>query len=558
MNNARWIGETRNTRIVVVLLMLLLIYGGVTYSPQAAAPIQAYSISLGGLTGATNNTVLAYGRYVVVAPFWPSSGVATDGNLDLSQLDNRFLYVIDTKKPNNPPLSKELTGWDKLNSASKTVYFPTKVVFDPNSSIVYVKGTRFADDDGQVTPIDVIAYLHLNLDDNGKPVFDNYVISIDIKSVSPDNSTVAPQDFGLSSGGNLLVFTNGASIFSFDLSQGYLNEVPIVDPKEYGTNDFIYSLDVDQTTNIVSVGRNRRVADADGIDRVSSELSFYQLQEPGALTLIKHVSFDQLGAGGAAKSLALCSNVEIVSGDDGSALAVFMREDGYLCSVDLRGDGVEAIVKELYLFPSLARSSSDDPTRLLVRYDASTRAIGVVNPGFAIQISRPINGKKGRISRPINLHIATATPVLAMAKLNKKSKVASANAFSKDFADEGGLSNFVSWQDAQWLISTYSGKLYSVGIPSDLQDATLQYIGPIGSKVDRIDYYGDRDSIVAVESCTMEDDGLQVASPGSLVVGKLSSLQSQPNGSVLQALLPTAAMLGRRAPAIRRPCNIRR
>src|SRR6185369_8571982 len=113
-------------------------------------------------------------------------------------------------------------------------------------------------------------------------------------------------------------------------------------------------------------------------------------------------------------------------------------------------------------------------------------------PGFVIQISRPMNGKKGRISRPIN--IASANPVLGMAKLSKKGKVTSVNLFTHEFEGEGGLSNFVSWQGSQWLISTYSGKLFSAGIPSDLQNSALQFMGPIGARVERIDYYGDRES----------------------------------------------------------------
>jgi hypothetical protein len=145
-----------------------------------------------------------------------------------------------------------------------------------------------------------------------------------------------------------------------------------------------------------------------------------------------------------------------------------------------------------------------------------------------------------------------------MAKLNKKNRVASANVFTQEFRGEGGLSNFVSWQGSQWLISTYSGKLFSAGIPTDLQNSKLQFVGPIGSRVERIDYYGDRDSIVAIESFTLEDDGLGLASPGAIVVGKVLDLQSQPNGAVVQALLPTASMLGKRVPAIRRPCNIKR
>src|SRR5438876_12376173 len=112
MNTSRLLNKMRSMRIVVVLLVLLLGYGAVAYSPQAATPIQLYSVNLGGVTGVANNTVLAFDRFLLVAPFWPSAGVDDNGDLDLTKLDNKFLYVVDTKKPNSPVLSKELSAWD--------------------------------------------------------------------------------------------------------------------------------------------------------------------------------------------------------------------------------------------------------------------------------------------------------------------------------------------------------------------------------------------------------------------------------------------------------------
>jgi hypothetical protein len=545
----------RRMRIVGVLLALLLTYGTVSYTLRAANPIQVYAINLGGVTGATNNTVLAYGRYLLIAPFWPSSGVAENGDLDLSQLDNKYLYVIDTKKPSNEPLKLNLTSDVSQKGTVKTIYFPTKVLFDAASSTVYVRGTRFEESEGVVTAIDVIGYVHMNLDDKGKPLFDTSIVPIDIRGVSGGYASDAPQDFALSTNGNLMVFTNGASIFSYDLNQGYLNELPIVPTKEYDAEDTISFLDVDQATNVVSVGWNKKVADAEGTTSLSSDLSFYQLEKGGTFTPMKHVS-----AGQFPKQTALSrgSNITIVSDPDSdSEFALFTRSDGSLCCVDLKSDGAEGGVKQLYTFSDLAQSNTADGSRLLVQYDSSTRTIGVVKPGFTIQISRPTNGRKGRISRPTNIQTLGA-PVLAMAKLSKKGKVGSVNLFTHQFEGEGGLSNFVSWQGSQWLISTYSGKLFSAGIPSDLQNSALQFMGPIGARVERIDYYGDRESIVAIESCTLEDDGLQLASPGSIVVGKVFDLQSQPNSPVTQALLPTVSVLGKHVPAIRRPCNIRR
>jgi len=148
MNTGGLFKRMRSMRIVIVLLGLLLAYGAVSYSPRASTSL-AYLFSWPGWShGVANNTVLAFGRYVLVSPFWPSKGVAENGELDLTQLDNSFIYVIDTKKPNSPPFSKELTAWDSKLNAAKTVYFPSRVVFDPQSANVYVRGTRFEEIDG--------------------------------------------------------------------------------------------------------------------------------------------------------------------------------------------------------------------------------------------------------------------------------------------------------------------------------------------------------------------------------------------------------------------------
>ena len=556
MNTGGLFKRMRRMRIVIVLLALLLAYGALSYSysPRAETSLPTYSVGLGGVTGTTNNTVLAYGRFVLVAPFWPTAGVDENGELDLTQLDNSFIYVIDTKKPNNKPLAKELTAWDSNLDAAKTVYFPTRLVFDSQSNNVYVRGTRFEEKDGEVTPVDVIGYVHVNLDDNGKPVFDTTVVLIDIQGVSNPFTSEAPLDFGFGANGGLMVFTNGASVFSYNLEQGYLYGVGIVPESEYSTDDSISFLDVDPATNVVTVCWNRKVVSKDDVASVSSEISFYRLGEDGTFEILKRVYADQLPEGAA---LANGSNIAVVSDGD-SEFALFATNDGSLCMVDLRSDGVQATVKRLYNFPELARASDADTSPLLTQYDLAKRTIGIVKPGFTAQIARPSNGKKGRIARPSNLHITSeAPPILAMARLGKKNRVVSSSSFSEDFKGEGGLTNFVSGENSQWLISTYSGNLYSVDVASDLPDSTLTLAGQVGSRVERIDYYANRSTIVAINSFTLEGDGMRVASPGSIVVGRMSDPNSL-SGASLQALLPTASVFGRHAPSIRRPCNIKR
>lgn len=552
MNNGGLFKRMRRLRMVTALLMLLLAYGAVTFSPMAATSLPVGSIDLGGITGTTNNTALAFGRYLLVAPFWPTKGVSEDGELELAELDNSYIYLIDTKKPTLPPVAKKLTTGE--SSAGKTVYFPSKLIFDPQSSNVYVRGTRFEQKDDQVTAIDVVAYVRLNLDDNGKPIFDSSVVPIDIQGVSSQFTNEAPLDFGFGRNGDLMVFTNGASIFSYNLDQGYLYGIGIVPESEYSADDSISFLDVDPATNVVTVCWNRAVESKHTLQNLSSEISFYRLAANGTFEILKRVYSDQLPAGGA---LARGSNVTIVSDGADTEFALFSTTDGSVCSVDLRADGVQASVKQMSWFGELARESENDDSPLITKYDSAKRTIGIVKPGFSIQISRPSNGKKGKISRPSNLHINSAVPVLAMARLGKKNKVVSTGTFSDLFRRDGGLSNFVTGESSQWFISTYGGNLYSVDVAGDLPASTLTLMGQVGSRVERIEYYSDRDNIVAINSFTFEDNGMRIATPGALVVGKLSGESILSRASV-QTFLPTASLLGIATPAIRRPCNIRR
>lgn len=555
------IEKTRTTRILVVFLAMLLVCGVVNYSPSADTPMKNYSVDMGGVTGVANNTVLAFGRFIFVAPFAPTKGITEDGHLDLEQLNNFTLYVIDTKKPNSPVLSKDLTAWDPQLQMTRKVFFPTKIAFDPVSSTVYVRGTRYEkkeDADGEKNvPIDVMAYVQANLDDGGKPVLGGNVVMFDIRGVSTPTTNEALLDFGLSGNGKLLVFTNGASVFSYNLTQGDLYELPIVPPKDYNAaNNSISFLDVHSASNVVSVCWNQRTEDKDKVVHVSSELSFYRLGEDGTFKLLKRAYPNEFPDG---TTLAEGSNIAIASDgeSDDSEFALFATNDGSLCAVDLHGDGVGTTIKRLYSFPELAQSERGVSNPLSIYYDSTNRAIGIVKSGFTVQISRPTGGRRGLISRPTGLRTASGASMLAMAKLSKKNKVTSSNIFSEDFKDQGGLSNFASGQDSQWLISTYSGRLYSVSAAGDPKDTKLQYVGPIGSSVDRIAYYTDRSSVVAINSFTLDENGVQMVSPGSVVIGRMSDLQTQSRG-LLQALLPTATMLGKRAPSISRPCNIRR
>jgi hypothetical protein len=511
-------------------------------------------VELAGAVGGQNNVAFAFGRYILIAPYAPKGSVQENG--DLSQLDNHYLYIIDTKKP-GIVLTKDLTTFTNSDSP-KTIYYPTKLTFDTESQIVFVRGTRFeTQPDGELESIEVVGYLHLNLGDNGKPIVDSTVISFDIQGVGGEpHSADAPTDIALGAKGNHLVFTNGASIFTYSLDQGYLYKVDLVHPSEYGVDNSISYLGVDKDTNVLSVYSTRKTVDKDNVSHDQSEISFYKLVDDGTLTLLKRAYAEDLPEGA---SLTPGSNIAVYSDPDKPDIqyALFVTNDGSLLQVDLHTDGLAVNVRQMIVFPAIAQQSPDDTSPRLVKYDASKRVVGIVSQGYTTRIARPVNGRRGRIARPVNVNLGQ--PVLAVAKFGKKGRVISRNVFSEEFTDQGGLSELVSVPDSnEWLMATYAGKLFSASTSANFEESSPQLIGEIAPRTERLDYLASRSSIVAVQSCAAGSDGLEITEPGSVAVGKLISGDGKSLLSgAAQLIVPATSSLLRRVPAIRRPCNLK-
>ena len=173
-------GKTRNAFRAGAVLVAVMLFGGLLVnSPQAAQPWKVASVNLIGADGANNNLAFAYDRYVLVAPYAPSK-VPNDASA-VDQLDNYSIYLIDSKRPvNENVLSHPL----ETPSDHRRLYYPTKVVFDETTKTVYVRGTRYEAVADGIQEIAVLAYVHLNLDDTGKPVFDDNVIMIEQRGIS--------------------------------------------------------------------------------------------------------------------------------------------------------------------------------------------------------------------------------------------------------------------------------------------------------------------------------------------------------------------------------------
>jgi hypothetical protein len=552
-------GMHKSMRLAIIVLALTAMLGMPSNSSLASTPWKVSEVPLPGVSGESNNVAFAFDRYVLVAPYAPSNPVADDG--DLSSLDNNVLYLFDTKKPSAGAQSIKL----ETLSGGKAVFYPTRVLFDPKSQIVYIRGTRFVEHEEDFEGIEVLAYTRLNFDDNDKPIFNAGVSIVDIKGIGGDaHCGDAPIDFALGQNGSIVVFTNGASIFTYNLEEGYINQVDIVPTKDFREDSKITYLGVDEATNLVTVCWNSKMKGEDDRVRDHSELSFYDLLSEGSLKLNKRVFSDKFPENTA---LTAGSGIAITANSNGRAeSAYFVTDDGTLCQVELSSeDPLSSSVKQIQKFDEFARAGADDASPRNVVIDSSKRVVGIVKQGFTAQIRRPSNGRPGRaknLIRALSAFNAVETPAFALIKFGKKGKVVSSNVFAEDFRAEEGLTNFVPAGDGQWMISTRSGKLYSVGIADDPQRASLELMTELGSRTDQIAFCAARSSVVAISSLAPDESGEQIASPGSLIIAKAGDVSIQAARGV--SLFSTSGfqnvLAGKAAPgkSIRRPCNDKR
>jgi hypothetical protein len=390
----------------------------------------------------------------------------------------------------------------------------------------------------------------LNLDDNGKPVADQFVNAIDILGVGSDAAcSDAPLDMAASGDGRYLCFTNGADIFTFNLTQGYIYRVGIVHSETFDmAKSRITHLSVDPDTNVLTVLWNRKVDDGQGGVTSESELSFYALAEDGTINLLKRAGPDGFPAG---EFLTDGSNVALsINKDKGTAdLAWFITNKGTIGQIDLRQDAVKVEVKAVGVLPELAEATEPGPR--LVTYDAERRTLLIVNQGFGLQIRRPSNGTSGKIRRPSNGHRLMDVGALAAVKLSKRNKVSSQAVIP--FDGEGGLTNVTNSGDGEWMFSTYSGRLYSVN-SHEVDSLSAAFLGFVGSRTERVDYFGTR-AIVALNSFEPDDAGTVILEPGAVVLGRMIGDTAQAASFTSQAGALSKSTPFTRAPNIRRPCN---
>ncbi|HVF91907.1 MAG TPA: hypothetical protein VNH22_17710, partial [Blastocatellia bacterium] len=498
-----------------VLVSLALISVGLAISGEGAQPIRIDSVELDGLTGTANNMAFVFDRYVIVAPYAPKSPVTEESALE--DFDNHFLYLVDTKRP-------ELG----IQKTDIKCYYPTRLIYDPETGVAFVRGTRYEPVDDKYEPVEVIAHVKINLDDNGKPIFGN-AITFDMKGVDTDRANDALPDLGLGRRGSVLVFGNGASVYTFTLNEGYIYHLPLVALRDYSQDHAISYLGVDKATNTLVISVNNRERREDGSIKESSTLWFYELRVDGTVDLKKIIVPSKFPEGTA---IIAGSNVAIVPGPadpvTGFAtrtIAYFVTTDGSLCSVDLAGDAIDGVVKRLETIPALAQADAENTSARLLEYDAQKKVLTILKRGNISQIRRPFYGRPGRpghIRRPFYAHVEES-PALVFAQFTGKKflKLSEIKVFSNEFEAGDALSTLTLGQGSAPAFATYSGKLFSVNMPESVSSATLVNVGHIGDRIDYLTYNPQRNSYVAINSFLTNEEGTEIEQPGALSVARL-------------------------------------
>jgi hypothetical protein len=462
------------------------------------------NVSLPGVHGATNNTVYAFDRYILAAPFAPTGDVDPS---DISTFDNHFLYLFDTKKPESSPRYTDL----------KVCYFPTKVIFDENTGNVFVRGTEFVEvGPGEYESREVLVHTHLNLESDGKPAFAaDAPVPIRIKGNGTEYAADAPIDFALGHSGRILVFTNGSSIFTYDVVKGDFYPVVI----DYSIDNVISFLGIDEASNTLIVATSKRIEGIEGGVKFTSELYFYKLEKDGTVNSIKRLLPVEFGEGiflsaGSNAAISWDANTETPE------YAYFVTNDGAVCQVDLRTRNIPGVIERVAFLPEVAQGEGLEPGPVTVNYDRTKRLLTAVKRGTFWNIRRPSFVERGgRIRRPSFAQFDGAAAI-ALVQFNKKNRVVGQRIFDKVFGKENRISNLVAGQSGIGLVATHSGLLFALDTTGALDQTNVSLIGEIGSRIDFISYNAVRQNLAAVSSCQLEE-GSQGLVPGSLLFARV-------------------------------------
>ncbi|MEW6208761.1 MAG: hypothetical protein AB1631_10365 [Acidobacteriota bacterium] len=322
--------------------------------------------------------------------------------------------------------------------------------------------------------------LRVSLDENGKPFRSEQPVFFRIPGEDGGYAAEAPSEFFLAHGGSILVMSNGYSVYTVNVADGYI--YPVLFP-----GDRITYFDYEEVSSTVTLAFTKETEREDGSIGYSTWMSFYRLRENGSLDFIRKVeseNFPEELALMEGSSVALSVNAETRVPEFG----FFIGRNGSVCQVDLRGSEQKAdgVVDVLGTVPELAVGESEVVSGREVSYNRAKRLLTVVKRGVRWDIRRPTmvrTGRPGRIRRPTmgRLH---EPPAVVVIQLNKKNRIVDVRAMADEFTEKEGLSNLMVNGDEGILVAQ-TGEMYVLDF-TDIDILQPRIIGNAGLRVDYI------------------------------------------------------------------------
>ncbi|HKV40615.1 MAG TPA: hypothetical protein VJX67_15490 [Blastocatellia bacterium] len=448
----------RNRTLVVAVTAVISLAGlGLSVSRSASTVEQLTAVNSVALTGVSSANQVGLspdGKYSLVAPFWPSAVGATD---------NHYAFVTKLASPGSGPFPLNLQdaqgNWSYVYPGTLAVNAATS---GGGVNQAFIRTTKVSSDPSiQAAPIEGLSFFSFSTNQK-KPriVTQNGVEFIPIDpvgstpgsgafsaaaSISPDDRSYTPSDFGLGKNGTTLVDSNGASFTVVALDKGTQYPValmsdysPLVGPDD-GVTPFheVTYLGVDQATSTVLVTVNGR----DQLGSNFSELYFYKLHEDPAdpayatVDLLKYVRLDE-GAGAA--SMTPGSNAVVTP--DGK-WGYFALSDGSLVRVALDGNLASTKLESLGQYSAIAAQDPLNRGPRTVVFSGDYRSIGIAKRGHRLRSRRPAGiARTGALNRPA-VSAIFESPGAVVVGLAKDGTVASVDSFM--FEAESSISNIV-------------------------------------------------------------------------------------------------------------------
>jgi hypothetical protein len=550
--------EKRHFRIgkVQAAVFSLLVILSLTIPSYSRVDEAAFSMEFQEVSGASsvNNVKFVFDRYILTAPYAPSEPLSEEDPLE--KFDNHYLLLVDGKKMENEPIKIDIG-----------CYFPTKLFYSPESSTVFIKGTEFLETGEGLIPVAVIKYLRLNLSEDNKPIVSGGVQTIRIPGVIEESgyATNAP-DLMVINDSDTIFFTNGASVFSFSLSRGFIYKVDLITHNDFDLeNNSVSYLSSDSESGTLSILINKKTEIETKAWKHSAELYFFKINR-GTLDRLSYLPSSAFPEGVSVPAGSTIA-VKVEPGqdpkEDADGYGYFVATNGKLYGVHWKGNSTaEGIVEEQGFFEGLVQEvNAEHLSSVSTKYDKKTKVFELLKNGYTAYIHRPVNarGKIGKIHRPVNIRFTVERPAFILAQFGKKNKV-KIKAFTEEFSEVGSLLEPFTDGEGNRYVAASNGSIFTLKVNEDegVETSKLNLLGQVGDRLDSMVYFAERRIFVGVSSFRPFENGEGIEQPGYIVAAKRKesgnyiSFVSFAADALSNQVLPGIGLA-----SIRRPCNTR-